>query len=363
MIDPILPLYASSFNISYTTVGLVISSFGFARIFSEMPGGLLADRIGRKRVILMGSVLCGFSYLSAGLAQGFIELMFSRMVIGCGSALMFTAGLVYVGEMATKVNRTRFMARYQSTFFIGGIIGPTIGGLISERFNLRTNFFVSAAFSAIGIALALLIKEYKVSPKPGKESHPISVLTIVKDVRIMTLSVSCLLLFLLYSSVNGTIIPLWGVEELGLNSLQIGFLLSLSSAIVLVVLTVIPRLEKILRRSSLLVTGLIICSIGMFLISFASNFLSLSVFLIPFGVGLGLVQSAPFALLIDYTKPEERGLAMGIFRTVGDFGMLVGPMMVGFLMDIGSVFISFNVLAIALGVFSFLVWRVFRRPE
>ena len=84
--DPLLPIYASSFNVSYATIGLVMSSFGYTIIFFEIPGGPLADRTGRKPLILLGYKLMAAAQIIAGLAQSHIELMIFRMINGVARA-------------------------------------------------------------------------------------------------------------------------------------------------------------------------------------------------------------------------------------------------------------------------------------
>lgn len=105
LVDPIMPLYASSFNISYVWVGIVVSSFGFTRIFFEIPGGLLTDRYGTISLLVFGYILCTISQIVAGIAQTFVELTVARMIIGIGSALVLTASFTYIGEITTIKTR------------------------------------------------------------------------------------------------------------------------------------------------------------------------------------------------------------------------------------------------------------------
>ena len=140
LIEPILPLFAMSFNISYAIVGLVASS-GFTRVVGEIPGGILTDRIGKKLLILLGYVLSSASYVIGGFSQSYIELMVSRMILGMVSAIQLTASLTYIGDITTTREREKHVALFQSTYSIAGIIGPTLGGIISSFFNMRSIFF------------------------------------------------------------------------------------------------------------------------------------------------------------------------------------------------------------------------------
>jgi MFS family permease len=359
--DPILPLYAASFGISHLMIGFVVSSFGLTRLFLEAPGGLLTDRIGRKPMMLYGYTMIIVSFLLAGFARSVLELIVSRMIIGCGSALFFNAGLIYVGELASTGNRFRFIALFQSAWWGGGILGPTMGGLIMEKTNIRTNFFFSAGLVIIGVFFIIRIKESRKASKlhVSTQGYTKDVLEIIRNRYLFTLCMSCLVLFLTFNSIQGTMIPIYGVEHLKISPVQIGFIFSLTSTIIFSTLMCISRLESYLKRSSLLFIGMLISSASIYSLSLASDFITLSILSIPFGIGLGLTQPIPFAMLIDFAKPEKRGVTMGIFRTAGALGIIIGPTMVGFLIDLGTVLIPFYIVAATLGTFSLLIRIVF----
>lgn len=364
LVEPIMPLYASSFHVSYIMVGLVMASFGMSRVFVEIPGGILADRFGTKPVMIGGYVLSVASHLLAGFAQTVVELMATRMLIGTGSALSFTASMVYVTEMASVDKRSRYIALLQSTFNIAGIIGPTVGGVISETFGLRIIFFVSAALSLIGILLVQAMKAHeKGSPsEEGTDRSGLGFRDIVTDLRILTLSASCFLMFFLFSSIRGTMIPLYGVKELGLSSVEIGLIFSLTSAItVFGLLFVTHRLETRIGRSMLLPLSLLICSMAVFLLSFASNFITLAAFVLPLGIGMSILQPTSFTMISDHAQPAIRGLTLGFSRTIAALGIIVGSTMAGWLMDLGQQFVGFLLTGGILSLFSFFTYFVFRK--
>jgi MFS family permease len=157
-------------------------------------------------------------------------------------------------------------------------------------------------------------------------------------------------------------IPLYGVEKMALNSVQIGLIFSLISLIIAVILLFIThRLEMIVKKPLLLSIGLLICSFSVFLISFSLDFISLSIFTVPFAVGLGILQPIPFAMVIEYAKAENRGLAMGVMRTIGDLGIVIGPMIVGWLLDLGQALYAFYLITILVGASSLLTWLILRK--
>lgn len=363
--DPILPLYAASFNISYDLVGIVLSSFGFTRIFCEIPGGLLMDKTGRKSLLVIGFVVIAISQVIGGLARSYVELAISRMIIGAGSALELTASVTIIGEVSTEENRQRNIARYQSAAASAQIIGPTLGGVVSQIIGLRNTFLISALLSAAG---ALIVSKIRTQDKM-KSDRPRSILpttsdfkTILGDLRVIAVCVSAFAMFLLFSSIRGTMIPLYGANVLNLSSSEIGLIFSCTSIVIFLVLAFVThRLEGVFGRTRLLTISLLVCSLAVAVISLSSDFTTFIIASIPLGVGFGLLQPTPFAMIIDLSKPANRGLMMGIMRTIADLGIIVGPIVVGSLMNLGQPLWVFYLIAMIIGVLSILTWIVFRR--
>jgi len=365
--DPILPLYASSFNISYALVGFVVSSFGFTRIFCEIPGAMLMDRIGRKSLLIIGFAISSISQLTAAVAQSYIELAISRMAIGAGTALELTSSLTLIGDMSTREDRQRNIAQYQSAGTAAQIIGPTIGGVISGITGLRSVFFVSALCCAMGALIATRIRiqdESKIDKSESPVSAAFDFKGTLKDLRVVVVCTSAFAMFLLFNSIRGTMIPLYGAGVLGLNSTQIGLIFSCTSVtIFLVLLFVTNRLEGIFGRARLLSISLLVCSLAVLVISLSSDFTTFVFTSIPLGVGFGLLQPIPFAMIIDLSEPVNRGLMMGTLRTVADLGIIIGPISVGLLMGLGEPLWVFYLIAAIVGALSLLTWTAFRKPR
>jgi MFS family permease len=186
---------------------------------------------------------------------------------------------------------------------------------------------------------------------------------ILGNIRVLSVCVSAFAMFLLFSSIRGTMIPLYGATVLGLNSSEIGLIFSCTSLVIFIVLAfATQRLEEAFGRAGLLTISLVVCSLSVAAMSLPSDFATFIITSIPLGVGLGLLQPTPFAMIIDLSKPANRGLMMGVMRTVADIGVIVGPIIVGSLMNIGQPLLVFYVIAAIIGALSLMTWIVFRRP-
>lgn len=359
VIDPFLPGYVASFAVSYALIGLVMSAFGVTRVFVEIPGGVLADRLGQRSLLFIGFALALGSHLLGGVAHSYVELIVSRMIVGVGSAFSMTAGLMYIGELAPPAQRQRNIARYQSTFSMGGILGPTLGGVLSDLLGIRMLFFIAAGLTSLGMILIFTLR-IAGSSSPAGSGVPISKLVeLVKDPLTLVFCAATFLTFFLFSSIRGTMIPLYGASVLALTSTQIGVVFSVTSAVIVLVLVgVVPRLESRIRGSRLLVFSLALSAVAVAALSVAPDFLTLALLALPLGVGFGLLQPTPFAMVLDRASVENRGLVVGLLRTTGDVGIIVGPLLVGGLLDLGHPVLVFYVVAAIIALFALLSWRI-----
>ncbi len=358
LINPFFPSYIASFGVSYAIVGAVLASFGVTRVFIEIPGGVLIDRFGRRPVILFGLSISLVSHLLGGLAQSVVELAVARMTIGVGSAFVMSAGMLLVGELVAAEHRQRSIAQYQSASSIGGIIGPTLGGVLVDSWGIRTNFYAAVLLTLSSI---LLIAWLGTTTATSTQSSRFS-LHILRDAimqgPVLLLSGAAFIMFFTFTSIRGTMVPLYGAEFLALSSTQIGVIYSLTSLVVVLgLIFVVPRVEHALGRPRLLFISLIICAGAVATITVAGDFLGFAAMMVPLGVGFSLLQPSPFSMIMDIVAQERRGIFMGILRTTGDLGLILGPLLVGGLLDLGQPRLVFYTVAGTIGSFAVLVWR------
>ena len=80
IVSPILPLYAESFDVSYTLASLAISAYAFGRFLADIPVGILADRVGRKPLMVWGTVLLTVMALANAFATSYWEFLAYRFL-------------------------------------------------------------------------------------------------------------------------------------------------------------------------------------------------------------------------------------------------------------------------------------------
>ncbi|TET10527.1 MAG: MFS transporter, partial [Candidatus Thorarchaeota archaeon] len=129
MVSPILPTYAESFQVSYTLVGFVVSSFAVTRMILDMPAGLLSRKFDKKKIMISGLVILSVSSVVAGFAPDYITLVIARMIEGAGSALYVTTATVFLVQISGEEKKGQWMSMYMGMLLLGVIFGPTFGGI------------------------------------------------------------------------------------------------------------------------------------------------------------------------------------------------------------------------------------------
>jgi DHA1 family multidrug resistance protein-like MFS transporter len=144
IVSPILPLYADSFGVSTALVGATVTAFGLARLFTNGPAGIVADRSGRRKLLIGGPLVTAVGMFGSGLANTIWVLLGFRFVAGLGSALYMTGATIYLLDIASAEQRGRFIAANQGALLVGVGFGPALGGLIADRYDLSMPFYVVA---------------------------------------------------------------------------------------------------------------------------------------------------------------------------------------------------------------------------
>ncbi|MBD3408265.1 MAG: MFS transporter [Candidatus Lokiarchaeota archaeon] len=335
MVAPILPEYAESFDVSYTLVGFVISSFAIARVFIDIPAGLLSYKYNKKRIMISGLILIAVSSVLAGWAPIYEVLIFARIIEGAGSALYVTAATVYLAQIASKKERGKWMSLYMGLLLLGSIFGPTFGGILAEIYDIHAPFFAYAIIATITIIPTITLPYI---PESG-EIIDYSPRKIIKDIGSVLRYPSYLIatfatftLFFIRTGIRSTLVPLFAGNNLGLGSSEIGLILTFAGiATTLVVLPIGSISDRIGRRNPLILCLVLTAIVTVFL-PYSTDMLALTIFMAIYGATTGL--SGPMVAYVTDVSPEDKlEVSLGLYRTIGDLGFVVGPTVLGLIAD------------------------------
>ncbi len=158
LVSPVLPAYARSFDVGVAAASFVVSIFAFFRLLFAPVGGRLVTRLGERSVYLTGLLLVAASSLATAFAQSYVQLLIFRGLGGIGSTMFTVSAMALLVRLAPPTIRGRVSSAYASSFLIGGMLGPVIGGAMAG-FGLRLPFIAYAvalvlAASVVGVRLS-----------------------------------------------------------------------------------------------------------------------------------------------------------------------------------------------------------------
>lgn len=347
IVGPVLPLYADSFGVSAAMVGLLVSAFGIARIPVNVPAGNLADRVGRKPLLVGGPLIIALSALLTGLAGSFGQMIIFRLLQGVGSALQMTAAMVVMADISTPRDRGRTMSFYQGSLLLGTSVGPIIGGFIGERFGFRTPFFAYAALALCGAIWALTrVPETRpadvadepnarqrgsAANRPKVNLRDISRLLLNRN--FMLVSLVTLAVFFTRTGSQNTVLPLLGNDRLALGPAKLGYAFTLIALVNFFTINLAGIICDRYGRKTAIVPSCLLCGAALVTYTLGGNYTHFMLSSMLLGLGTGVGGPAPAAYLADLELPCGRGVVMGVYRTISDVGVTVGPILLGWLSD------------------------------
>ena len=338
---PSLPLYAQSFGVPASAVGLAVAIYGLARFLIAVPSGRLADRIGRRPSLALGGVLSALGNLWCAWATSYPEFIAARFVSGAGAGLILTTGQVVLADISTPERRGRTIAIYQGTFLFAVGIGPFPGGLLAEHFGLAAPFLAYgvAALLATAVAWFAVAETRDMGRKPG--GLRATKLRFVEQLRLLTSQIGFLLVSLiaLMNAVVRTgglfaVIPVMITAQLGISVAAVGSAMALGSVCGLIAAYPAGWLTDRFGRKAVIVPATLITGVSMLLFCYAPNYAWFTAGCVVWGIASSIGGAAPAAYAADSAPPGMNAAAMSIFRMMADAGYVIGPLVLGLMVDI-----------------------------
>ena len=380
IISPVLPLYAQSFGVGTAMIGLTIAVFGAARLVVNLPAGFISERYGRRVLLFGGPAVTALGSLAGGLAPTFAWLIASRFVAGAGSAMYMTGAIIILTDITTDENRGRLMSIYQGSLLAGVSLGPAVGGFVAEGFGLAAPFFLVAVLAVMAMAWSFgrmpetvdILRdasrtgdggEVQLSPRQTTRQSVLSLLTRPGFLLVCLLTMG---IFLTRTGGRLTLLPLVGENRLGLSPGALGLVFTMMIVLNLAVLMPTGTLIDKIGRKAVIVPSALVTGVALVLFAVSGNVWIFILAGVIHGIGTGIVGPAPAAYAADIAPPGMRGITMGLYRTFGDAGFVIGPVLLGALADLAGFgwALAFNALVLVSFALLFAVFarETLKRP-
>jgi multidrug resistance protein len=331
-IIPLLYPYASRFGLNPTGLGFLFASFSLCQLIATPIIGRLSDKYGRRPLLIISLIGTALSLSLFASAKTVFVLFLARMLDGITGGNMSVAQAV-IADSQKPEDRAKWFAVLGASFGFGFLIGPALGGVLSQ-FGLTVPFWVAAAISAIGAILAIFllpetrVKNAAVVQKKEPLIDPIKLITALKAP-----TTGILLAITLIASIgqNAFIIGFQSVtvDVLKFTPTQIGLIFTAFGVANIIMQGFgVKYLLQVFSSRVLLKWSLILGSVFVGLMGFA---ISPIPFLMLIGLYMFIPPSAPFisGMISGATKDEDQGGILGLSQAYTSLGQIIGPILAG----------------------------------
>jgi MFS transporter, DHA2 family, multidrug resistance protein len=163
-----LPTIATDLHASASDLQWISAAYSLVLAAAMLPAGLLGDRFGRKKVLLIALIVFGAGSVACAYATSTGELIAARAMLGIGAAAIFPLSLAVIPVLFAPEERQKAIALMASATFISFPIGPIVGGYLLDHFWWGSVFLINVPVVALAlIAVAILLPESRSAQRPG----------------------------------------------------------------------------------------------------------------------------------------------------------------------------------------------------
>ena len=375
----ILPIFArrlSEFGAGVEALSLMIMSFALAQFISAPIMGSLADRYGRRPLILLGLIAYAIANVGFLLASTTTAFVLVRALEGALTAGLFPAALGVVADIAPEKERAQWAGILMGSYGAGFIFGPVIGGFLYDAWGFAMPFIASAVMAILAfIAAFILVPETHTPIIRWREKllqRRTAVTTNSKTpiwrtlprplyIFVMLLLIDFVIVFA-FAFVEPEMV-FYFYDDLGWSTIQFGVLIGIyGSAMVLGQWLLGPMSDRFARKPVIII-GLLINGVFYLGLTFLTSFIAMLGVSILAGIGEALVMPALSAYYLDISDDRYRSRVLGFKESSASLGGVVGPLAVAavsaLLTSQGIFLIGFLAMAITAG----LALVVLREPK
>lgn len=330
----VVTLYALELGANQFTVGVLMALYALVPMLLAVAIGRLADRVGARLPMLLGTVGVAVALLLPPLFPGLVTLYVSALLLGSSFHFFFVTVTGIAGGIGGVENRARNYALISMGFAAAGFVGPTSAGFAIDHFGHLPTFVMLALFMVAPILLLWLKPDFL--PKAGGHAHggeqrsaldlwraPVLRNTFVASGIIS----SAWDLFQFY-------LPVYG-HSIGLSASAIGTILGVFAAATFVIRIVLPYLVKRFAEPRILTYAIFVAACAFALMPFFQNGFALAACGFLLGLGVGCGQPMSMSLIYALAPAGRASEAAGLRVMVNNVTHLVIPLLFG---SVGTAF-------------------------
>jgi MFS family permease len=347
-----LPGYIQEIGGGAAQIGLAFGLFSLSAVAARPGVGWLADRWGRKPVLLLGAAVFALSPALYALSHSMGAFLALRVFHGAGIAAFTTAYTALVADLASPARRGEAIGLSGVTNNLGLLFAPALGVYVVATWGYAAHFWLSAGITAISFLLLLPIAEPEREPS-GQVGRP-SLLAVARLKPVWVASFGITGLAVAYGAVLSFMQPFAAEQNLTAAG---GYFSAFALAMMLAQASAGWLSDRIGRRA-VAVPGMLLVIVAMFGLARAHTDAALLVAGAGFGLSWGLARAGTDTAVVEAVPAEARGTAVGFLYICFDSGVGVGSFGLGIVAQAQGFPAAFYAAALwaAVALFGYIVW-------
>lgn len=344
-----------------TVAGFVLMANAGAGVIGNLLGGVLFDKLGGYRTLMLGSVISIFALIVLVFRHDFVPYVIFLTILGFSSGIVFPSLYAMIGAVWPEGGRKAFNAMYLANN-IGVAIGPAVAGLVAAR-NIDAIFSANLAFYIGFLFLAFFGYRNLVA-----DTGPATVFNQRKEIRqkapfyaLLIISLGYLVTWIIYSQWSTTIST--HALSLGVTLTQYSLIWTVNGVVILlgqpIIAPIVKRFENQLKVQMLI--GLTIFFGSFIFVSFAETFGQFLMAMVVLTFGEILLWPAIPTIANQLAPKGRNGFYQGIVNSAATIGKMIGPVAGGVFVDLYDMHTMILMLT-SLLLITFITTVVYDRP-
>lgn len=367
IIAPLLPQIGIELQTSKKVLGYLITVYATALGLSAIVIGSLSDKIGRRKILLLGSSAMTLFLLAHGIANSFISLLIIRTATGFSAGVLSGAAVSYVGDYFPYEKRGWASGWIMSGIAMGQILGIPLGTFLAEGYGFKFPFILFGIFMGITFLLVLffvpqpdvILQKKKLTLRNSVKKYR----DLLKKPDISAVALSYLLMFLSLS-IYVIYLPLWLDQKFNVSSTDIGWLFCAGGVINAISGPRAGKLSDQIGRKKMIISSCIGLAIFMVITTYLLVHFWVAYLIFPIVMLLIAIRISPFqALSSELVNSNNRGSLMSLLVAIGNIGSGFAGVLGGYLFEYTGYLSNTIFGGISIIITAYLVWKYVPEPE
>ena len=325
MLAPTIPAKVDLIGGTAFIIGLAVGAQGLGEAFFSIPTGLLINKFGNKKIMLIGMAGLSISGSLSGLFQNNLALYFALFSLGTFYGFFSLSRHSFMTQIVPSEYRGKAFSRFGGINRIGWFFGPVIGGFTAGSIGIDIPFYIISIVALITTILIFftteptnenLIHSNEIKPPTFKE-------TILDNKKSFTIGGSGHFIMQFLRQCRHVLIPIWAFS-IGLGVEELGLIQSISAAIDMTLFYPVGLIMDKYGRKWTSVPSIILLSLGFIFMTYVDSFNGLMLVGLLLGFANGLGSGAMLTLGSDLSPKNQPGSFLGIWRLFGWSGNSAG---------------------------------------